>query len=157
MVKAEGRVCWSLVTLWGQIWVKSPPRQSQHWYRVYFNTHPLSNPSIKYINSLGRVASNVYLLLCRHTYAHSLSKRTIKCWPCIQYTSTGACREPFQHMQEVEMCSSFLSKFHKTSFSHGDLARHKRWKEEVEMFAFHVKRTELSNYGLLTQFWWGNN
>ena len=39
-------------------------------------------------------------------------------------------------------------------FTWGDLARHKQWKEEVEMFAFHVKRTELSNYGLLTQFWW---
>ena len=39
-------------------------------------------------------------------------------------------------------------------FTWGDLARHKQWKEEVEMFAFRVKRTELSNYGLLTQFWW---
>ena len=162
-------VCWSLVTVgpkYGRRVLRANPDAP---IRVCFTTHNLSKPSIKYINSLGvSVLSNVYLVPCPHIYTHCLSKVDInvglvyKCnlsnrgaelgillvpmyWPCVKYISQGAFSTD---MQRFEMDQLLVWGFHRTNYSHCGLAcLGNCWREEVEVFAFHVRRLSLSNYG----------
>ena len=65
--------------------------------------------------------------------------------------------EPFQQMEEVEFAQVSCQSFTKRAIHMLTLLVKSNEKKRVEMFAFRVSRTELSNYGLLTQFWWSDN